>query len=162
MMPDLKVLIGGRSFNITCNAGEEGAAQDSAKLLDQEAELLQGQLGRLPEDKMLLLSGLLLGDKIRAIKHEQVALEETLRVTQTKLNELFSQSDQTLGEGSESFLKDDGRNSIGGSKETALLEMQNISDMLDELIRKINTYSSENISENNNLRSDDSTQESFL
>ena len=55
-MPDLKVIIGGRNFNIACNNGEESAAQESANLLNEEAELLNGQLGRLPEDKMLLLS----------------------------------------------------------------------------------------------------------
>ena len=70
-MPDLKVLIGGRHYNISCNPGEENAAKESARLLDQEADLIQNQLGRLSEDKMLLLSGLLLGDKIRALKHEK-------------------------------------------------------------------------------------------
>ena len=92
-MPDLKVLIGGRNFNISCNPGEENAAQESANLLNHEAELLHAQLGRLPEDKMLLLSGLLLGDKIRALKHEQSALEEALSDTQSKVNELKSKSD---------------------------------------------------------------------
>ena len=87
-MPDLKVAIGDRSYTISCNPGEESAAIESADFLSQEAELLQGQLGRLPEDKMLLLSGLLLGDKIRALKHEKSALEETLRLTQSKLNNL--------------------------------------------------------------------------
>ena len=89
-MPDLKVLIGGRNYSISCNPGEEIAATESASLLDQEAQLIQDQLGRLPEDKMLLLSGLLLGDKIRALKHERSALEETLRVTQSKFNDLSS------------------------------------------------------------------------
>jgi cell division protein ZapA len=138
MMPDLKVVIGGRNFNISCNPGEESAAQESANFLDQEAELLQAQLGRLPEDKMLLMSGLLLGDKIRVLKHEQIALEETLRVTQAKLNELRSKydSDSILSaETSQKLVDNSLRDSI---EEEALTAIQNISDMLDDLISNVN------------------------
>ena len=40
-MPDLKVLIGGKNYQVSCNPGEEGAVNESASLLDQEAELIQ-------------------------------------------------------------------------------------------------------------------------
>ena len=161
-MSDLKVFIGGRSFNISCNPGEESAAQESANFLNQEAELLQNQLGRLPEDKMLLLSGLLLGDKIRALRHEQSALKETLLFTQTKLNQLNSQSvdnsgnvDEVLSDSSESV-------SVGSSEEKALLELQSISDMLDDLIRKISIPNQKEESKNNEKTSGSNSQDSFL
>ncbi len=75
-MPDLKVTIGGRNFKVACDPGEELDVQESAKLLDFEAELIQSKLGRLPEDKMLLLSALLLGDKFRTINSKLTALKE--------------------------------------------------------------------------------------
>jgi cell division protein ZapA len=161
-MPDLKVIIGGRNFNISCNPGEEDAAQESANLLNEEAELLNGQLGRLPEDKMLLLSGLLLGDKIRALKREQVALEATLRTTQAKLNELISKSDPILTGLDEPVPPLTVNKLSPSSEDKALLELQAISDMLDDLIIKINLpYPKQDLGNNTKI-SDDDAQESFL
>jgi cell division protein ZapA len=136
-MPDLKVLIGGRNFNISCNSGEENAAQESANLLNHEAELLHAQLGRLPEDKMLLLSGLLLGDKIRALKHEQSALEEALSATQSKVNELTSKSDTEKTEFDNGLTEKDINSLINVPEEKVLEELQDISDSLDNLIKNI-------------------------
>ena len=161
-MPDLKVIIGGRNFNISCNPGEEGAAQESANLLNEEAELLNVQLGRLPEDKMLLLSGLLLGDKIRALKHEQIALEATLRTTQAKLNELISKADPILSGLDQPFPPSTVNNISSSSEEKALLELKDISDMLDNLITKINIPDPNQDLKNNPKISNDDSQESFL
>jgi cell division protein ZapA len=136
-MPDLKVLIGGRNFNISCNPGEENAAQESANLLNHKAELLHAQLGRLPEDKMLLLSGLLLGDKIRALKHEQSVLEEALRDTQSKVNELKSKSDVEKTEFDNGLTEKANKGSITVPEQKVLEELQDISDSLDELIKNI-------------------------
>ena len=136
-MPDLKVLIGGRNFNISCNSGEENAAQESANLLNHEAELLHAQLGRLPEDKMLLLSGLLLGDKIRALKHEQSALEEALSDTQNKVNELKSKSDGEKTEFDNGLIEKANKGSMTVPEEKVLEEFQDISDLLDKLIKNI-------------------------
>jgi len=136
-MPDLKVLIGGRNFNISCNPGEENAAQESANLLNHKAELLHAQLGRLPEDKMLLLSGLLLGDKIRALKHEQSVLEEALRDTQSKVNELKSKSDVEKTEFDNGLTEKANKGSITVPEQKVLEELQDISDSLDKLIKNI-------------------------
>ena len=136
-MPDLKVLIGGRNFNISCNPGEESAAQESANLLNHEAELLHAQLGRLPEDKMLLLSGLLLGDKIRALKHEQSALEEALSDTQSKVNELKLKSDPEKTDFDNRLTEKTDKGSMTVPEEKVLEELQDISDSLDKLIKNI-------------------------
>ena len=159
-MPDLKVLIGGRNYNISCNPGEEIAATESASLLDKEAQLIQDQLGRLPEDKMLLLSGLLLGDKIRALKHEKSALEETLRVTQSKFNDLGSkvyknEIKSSIG----SIKKDEGL--INEGKKDYVLSLQAISDLLDTIIRDLEKLSS-NESHQKDTSQEDNVQKSFL
>ena len=159
-MPDLKVLIGGRNFNISCNPGEESAAQESANLLNHEAELLHAQLGRLPEDKMLLLSGLLLGDKIRALKHEQSALEEALSDTQSKVNELKSRSDSEKTEFDNGLSEKADKGSIMVPEEKVLEELQDISHSLDRLINNILNLKTEE-EKISKLPPDDS-QDSFL
>ena len=161
-MPDLKVLIGGRNYHISCNPGEENAAVESANLLNQEAELVQEQLGRLTEEKLLLLSGLLLGDKIRALKHERNALEETLRVTQSKFNELSAKVEDPaktitsdLGiEHSEKGLRSDDKNQS--------LYLQNISDLLDGVIRELEKPDTTKSQQKDSSFESGSIQDSFL
>ena len=158
-MPDLKVIIGGRNYNVSCNPGEEEAAQESAQLLDQQAELIQDQLGRLAEDKMLLLSGLLLGDKIRALKLERNALEETLRLTQSKLNELTSKSVDSVTSSSETQSADD---KTSKEKNSNIILLKNISDLLDGVIQHLHKPNFNDKSQSSQKEIEESTQKSFL
>lgn len=74
-MPQIEVKIGGRSFEVACQAGEETFLQKAAQMLDAEAAHLSDQIGRIPEARMLLMSGLLLADKT-------AGLEEKLRTAE--------------------------------------------------------------------------------
>lgn len=89
-MPDVKVTIGGRNFSVFCNPGEEEDVSQSAKLLNNESDSLQEHIGRIPEDKMLLLAGLLLGDKFRSLNNEKASLEGKLLEMTAKLKNLES------------------------------------------------------------------------
>ena len=62
-MPEVKVTIGGREFEVACQEGEEHFLRSAAKLLDNEAQVLVSQIGRMPETRMLLMAGLMLADK---------------------------------------------------------------------------------------------------
>lgn len=158
-MPDLKVLIGGRSYSISCNTGEEDATTESASLLNKEAELIQSQLGRLSEEKILLLSGLLLGDKLRSLKEQKNVLEESLKSAQSKLTE--SQSSVT-NSGSTSFTEPD-KEDFGATNSDITNEvkyLQNISNLLDELIKALQDSDYSTGVSSSEIKQ--STQESFL
>jgi len=77
-MPETEIKVGGRNFTVSCQDGEEHFLQSAAKLLDAEASILTGQIGRIPESRMLLMAGLMLADKT-------AGLEEKLRSSETKL-----------------------------------------------------------------------------
>jgi len=77
-MPETVIKIGGRDFAVSCQEGEEHFLQAAAKLLDNEADVLIAQIGRMPEARMLLMAGLMLADKT-------AGLEEKLREAHTKL-----------------------------------------------------------------------------
>jgi len=62
-MPEVHIDIGGRTFEVSCQDGEEHYLQAAAKMLDEEASVLTAQIGRLPEARMLLMAGLMLADK---------------------------------------------------------------------------------------------------
>ena len=160
-MPDLKVLIGGRNYNISCNPGEEIAASESASLLDQEAQLIQDQLGRLPEEKMLLLSGLLLGDKIRSLKDEKSALEETLRETQSKLNDINSSVNKTETSNASGSITNE-EDLINNNQTDQIISLQGISDLLDTVIRDLERLSSREKREKEQNLEDHNEQKSFL
>jgi cell division protein ZapA len=77
-MPDLEIHIGGRSFTVSCQAGEEHFLNAAAKMLDVEATPLVAQMGRLPEARMLLMAGLMLADKTAAVEDENRQLKSKL------------------------------------------------------------------------------------
>ena len=62
-MADVRISIGGRDFDVSCQPGEEHFLRAAAKLLDNEASTLIGQMGRLPESRMLLMAALMLADR---------------------------------------------------------------------------------------------------
>lgn len=74
-MPTVEIMIGGRSFEVACQDGEEGYLQSAARILDAEAAALSNQAGRMTEAQLLLMSGLMLADKT-------AALEERLRTAE--------------------------------------------------------------------------------
>lgn len=75
-MPDEIITIGGKTFEVACQPGEEHFLQSAARLLDAEARVLLSQIGRLPEARMLLMSGLMLADKIAGLEDRVARAEE--------------------------------------------------------------------------------------
>jgi cell division protein ZapA len=69
-MPEIEVRIGGRLFSVACDEGEQAGVRAAAKRLDAEASAIGDQAGRLPESRMLLLTGLMLADRIGGIEDE--------------------------------------------------------------------------------------------
>lgn len=84
-MPEVEILIGGRSFEVACQEGEQHYLQSAAKMLDDEAQVLANQTGRIPENRMLLMAGLMLADKTAGIEDRLRELEAKLAETETQL-----------------------------------------------------------------------------
>ena len=77
-MPEVNLEIGGRTFIVACQEGEEPSLQQAAALLNTEAEALQSALGRVPEARMLLMAGLMLADRTAEVADRAVRAEEQL------------------------------------------------------------------------------------
>ena len=89
-MPEVTIKIGGRAFEVACQDGEESYLETAAKMLDEEAQVLGDQLGRLPEARMLLMAGLMLADKTAAVEDRIKAVEGTLAEKEAELETLRS------------------------------------------------------------------------
>jgi cell division protein ZapA len=74
-MPEVIVTIGGRKFELACQDGEQEFVEAAAAMLDAEAATMTDQLGRMPEARMLLMSGLLLADKTAGLEERLGELE---------------------------------------------------------------------------------------
>ncbi|MDG1432062.1 MAG: cell division protein ZapA [Paracoccaceae bacterium] len=77
-MPEVNISIGGRSFEVACQSGEEQYLHAAAKMLDGEASLLSNQIGRMPEARMLLMAGLMLADKTAGLEERLEQAEQEL------------------------------------------------------------------------------------
>ncbi|SIS87898.1 cell division protein ZapA [Roseivivax lentus] len=83
-MPEVDITIGGRTFAVACQDGEEPYLLSAAEMLDTEARVLIDQIGRIPEPRMLLMAGLMLADKT-------AGLEEKLAASDARVAELEAQ-----------------------------------------------------------------------
>ena len=77
-MPEVTIHIGGRGFEVSCQEGEESYLHSAAKMLDDEAQVLSDQIGRMPEARMLLMAGLMLADKTAAVEDRIKEVEAEL------------------------------------------------------------------------------------
>jgi len=78
MMPEIEVEIGGRTFEVSCQEGEEHFLQSAARMLDEEASVLAAQIGRIPEARMLLMAGLMLADKTAGLQDRLAQVTDML------------------------------------------------------------------------------------
>lgn len=83
-MPDLDITIGGKVFQVACQAGEEHFLNSAAQMLDNEATPLISSMGRLPEARMLLMAGLMLADKTAALEDDLRALRDEMAALQAR------------------------------------------------------------------------------
>ena len=88
-MPQVKITIGGRNFEVACQEGEEQFLMTAAAMLDVEASSFSTQIGRMPESRMLLMAGLLLADrtagledKVREAEGRAAQLQAQMEITQ--------------------------------------------------------------------------------
>ena len=72
-MPEITIQIGGRDFEVVCKSGEEDFLHSAAAMLDVEATALNTAMGRIPESRMLLMSGLMLADKTASLEDQLAA-----------------------------------------------------------------------------------------
>ncbi|MFW2587372.1 cell division protein ZapA [Sagittula sp. SSi028] len=85
---EVSIHIGGRTFEVACQEGEQPFLQSAAALLDAEAQVLVEQIGRLPEPRMLLMAGLMLADKTAGLEEKLGASEQKLAAVQAELEAL--------------------------------------------------------------------------
>lgn len=84
-MPEVKVSIGGRDYEVFCQEGEQPFLHNAAALFDAEVQTLVEQMGRVPEARMLVMAGLVLADKTAGLDERLRAAEARAMECETEL-----------------------------------------------------------------------------
>lgn len=87
-MPEVEIEIGGRSFEVACQEGEEHYLKSAARMLDEEAAALTAQIGRVPEARMLLMAGLMLADRTAGLQDKLREAEDRLMEKDAELDHM--------------------------------------------------------------------------
>ena len=154
-MSQVTIQIGGRSFDVDCQEGEESYLKTAAAMLDQEAQKLESSGARITESRMLLMAGLLLADRTSAseeklsksdksafskttnseIMEHATNLESKLKLAEMKIIELNSQiSSQSDSDNSRNDIDDTASQKIQLDLEEANETMKFMVDKVKSLI----------------------------
>ena len=150
-MSQVTIQIGGRSFDVVCQEGEESYLKTAAAMLDQEAQKLESSGARITESRMLLMAGLLLADRTAAseeklsksdksafskttnseIMEHATNLESKLKLAEMKIIELNSQ----ISSQSDS---DNSRNDIDDTASQRIqLDLEEANDTMKFMVDKV-------------------------
>ena len=95
-MPEQKITIGHKEFAVACQPGEEQFLITAAAMLDAEARTLLDQIGRVPAERMLLMSGLMLADKTAAVEDKLKDAEAQIESMRAEISRLHARPAQKV------------------------------------------------------------------
>lgn len=75
-MAQVDIHINGREYKITCDDGQEGRLQKLAAYFDRYVSELTGELGKIGDARLMLLSALTICDELFEARQRIAALEE--------------------------------------------------------------------------------------
>ena len=131
-MTELEISIGGRIFLVACDNEEQEKVKEAAALINEEADSIQSQLGRLPEAKMLLLSSLMIADRL-------VDVEAGSRLHKERSEELLDLKNKNLElEKQRSALQNDYQK-LEKMVEKILAKLESVSDFSDKKSSSLST-----------------------
>ncbi|MEL6775409.1 MAG: cell division protein ZapA [Pseudomonadota bacterium] len=77
-MAEVTIEIAGRAYRIGCGPGEEGHVRDLAASIDAEARQIEKAAGTVPEGRLLVMSALMLADRLAEAEREKETLQKDL------------------------------------------------------------------------------------
>jgi len=95
-MPEQKITIGHKEFAVACQPGEEQFLIAAAAMLDAEARTLLNQMGRVPAERMLLMSGLMLADKTASVEDKLKDAEAQIESMRDEISRLHARPAQKI------------------------------------------------------------------
>ena len=77
-MPEISVDVGGRNYRLICGQGEEEHLTELARLIDAEARALSRGRAQMANDRLMLMSALMVADRLYEAEKRVEELEAEL------------------------------------------------------------------------------------
>ena len=74
-MAEVSITLNGRVFRLSCGPGEESRLQDLSRIVNAKLETLIAEYGQVGDDRLLLLSALMIADDMLEARSRVEALE---------------------------------------------------------------------------------------
>ena len=87
-MAEINVKIGEKTYIIACDEGEELEVQAAANEFNNEAQNILGGIGKVPEVKLLLMAGLMLGGRVRTLDRSCQSQVKKIEALESQVYEL--------------------------------------------------------------------------
>ena len=97
-MPEVTVDIAGRSYRLGCGEGEEEHLVDLATMIDGDARALHRQFGNMSEGRLLLMTALMVADRLADAESQIYAAERRLEKAQKGAKRRGGQDDMFSAE----------------------------------------------------------------
>ena len=82
-MPEVTVDVAGRSYRLGCGADEEEHITGLAAMLDTEARGLVRQFGQMPEGRLLMMTALMIADRLGEAQDQNHQTEQRMVQAET-------------------------------------------------------------------------------
>ncbi|MBK0398015.1 cell division protein ZapA [Limibaculum sp. M0105] len=92
-MAEVTVDVGGRSYRLACENGEEEHLAALCARIDAEARRLARGMGQMPEGRLMLMSALMVADRLHDAEKEIAALGRKLSETKKQAEQRDAGSD---------------------------------------------------------------------
>ena len=100
-MPLVDVNVNGRSFNLTCEKGEEEHLRELAAHIDQKVTALAESLGQIGDTRLLLMAAILSADEqIAAVQRLEAQAKAMVDLSQAneELKERLARAEEVAGQ----------------------------------------------------------------
>jgi cell division protein ZapA len=91
-MANVVVTVAGRPYTMQCPDGEEAHLQELAGLLDGEVTRIRQSVGSIGDIRLLVMSGLMVADRLSESLHKIAALEEQVQALKDARNNAVAQA----------------------------------------------------------------------
>ena len=125
-MPQVDILIQGRSYSVECREGEERRAHFLAAHINRHAARLVARLGNMPDAQLLLMTGMTVADELLE------AQEKLQRLSGKKKSDDGENPDQMRLDGDNDGGKESGKSEIAERIQATSQRLETLSDMLEQ------------------------------
>ena len=97
-MAEVTVDIAGRSYRIGCGEGEEEHLLNLATMIDGDARTLSRQFGQMAEGRLMLMTALMVADRLSEVENQTFDLEDRLAKAEKLADRRSKPDDAVLAE----------------------------------------------------------------